>query len=207
VETTKLFLLTYFAAAAGVIPPGLINMSVVKISLSENKKSGLVMAIGASIVVFFQALVAILMSKYISTHPSVRIILLRLGLVVLVILSVYFFVKSRLKYKQVKEKKFKSKKSFFKGVGISIINIFPIPFFVVISTLFDADAKADYDVWSVIFFSIAAAFGTFTTLYLYIFSFIRIGIDRKRFARRSNLFMAILMLILIAVTSIRIYYE
>jgi len=87
------------------------------------------MAIGASIVVFFQALVAILMSKYISTHPSVRIILLRLGLVVLVILSVYFFVKSRLKYKQVKEKKFKSKKSFFKGVGISIINIFPIPFF------------------------------------------------------------------------------
>jgi len=41
VETTKLFLLTYFAAAAGVIPPGLINMSVVKISLSENKKVAL----------------------------------------------------------------------------------------------------------------------------------------------------------------------
>ncbi|GGE36971.1 LysE family translocator [Psychroflexus planctonicus] len=206
-ETTKLFFFTFFAAAAGVIPPGLINMSVVKTSLSEGKRNGLIMAIGASFVVFFQALVAILMSRYISTNPSVRVILLRLGLVILIILSIYFFVKSRLKQKPIQHKKFKSKKSFFKGVGMSIINIFPIPFFVVISTLFNTDAKADYDAWSIFFFSLAAALGTFATLYLYIFSFIRIGIDRRLFAKRSNLFMAILMLILIAVTSIRIYYE
>lgn len=206
-ETAKLFFFTFFAAAAGVIPPGLINMSVVKTSLSEGKRNGLIMAVGASLVVFFQALVAILMSRYISTHPSVRVMLLRLGLVILALLSIYFFVKSRLKQKPIKEKEFKYNKSFFKGVGISIINIFPIPFFVVISTLFNADAKTDYDKWSIFFFSLAAALGTFVTLYLYIFSFIRIGIDRNRFAKNSNLFMAILMLILIAVTSIRIYYE
>lgn len=206
-ETTKLFFFTLFAAAVGVIPPGLINMSVVKTSLSKGKRNGLYMAIGASLVVFFQALVAILMSRYISTHPSVRIILLRLGLVILVILSIYFFIKSRLKQKPIKNEKFKSKTSFFKGVGISLINIFPIPFFVVISTLFNADAKVDYDALSVIFFSLAAALGTCVTLYLYIFSFIRIGIDRQRFAKNSNLLMAVLMLILIAITSIRIYYE
>ncbi|GGE14366.1 LysE family translocator [Psychroflexus salis] len=206
-ETTKLFFFTFFAAAAGVIPPGLINMSVVKTSLSLGKRNGLIMAIGASVIVFFQALVAILMARYISTHPSVRVILLRLGLVILILLSIYFFIKSRLKQGKINEAKFKSNKSFFKGLGLSLINIFPIPFFVVISTLFNTNSTNEYDTWSIFFFSLAAALGTFATLYLYIYSFIRIGVDRQKFAKKSNLFMAILMLILIAVTSIRIYYE
>ena len=206
-ETTKLFFFTFFAAAAGVVPPGIINMSVVKTSLAEGKKNGLVMAIGASLVVFFQAMLAILMARYISTHPSIRIMILRLGLVILALLSVYFFIKSRLKQGKIKERKFRSNKNFFKGMGLSIINIFPIPFFVVISTLFNTNTNVDYDKWSVFFFSLAAALGTLSTLYLYIFSFIRIDIDRQRFAKNSNFFMAILMLILIIVTSFRIYYE
>lgn len=165
------------------------------------------MAAGASLIVFFQALVAILMARYISTHPSVRIMLLRLGLVVLVLLSIYFFVKSRLKQKPIKTKKFKAKTSFLKGMGISFINVFPIPFFVVISTLFNTGTDLDYDKWGVVFFSLAAALGTFSTLYLYLYSFIQLGVDQKSFTKNSNLLMAILMLILIIVTSIRIYYE
>lgn len=165
------------------------------------------MAAGASFIVFFQALVAILMARYISTHPSVRIMLLRMGLVILILLSIYFFVKSRMKQKPIPVKEFKSKTSFFKGLGISIINVFPIPFFVVISTLFNTGTDLDYDAWSIFFFSLAAALGTLSTLYLYIFSFIQLGIDRKRFIKNSNLFMGVLMLILIIVTSLRIYYE
>lgn len=165
------------------------------------------MALGASFVVFFQALVAILMGRYIATHPSVQIMLLRMGLIILILLSIYFFLKSRLKQKPIKTKKFKAKTSFFKGIGISIINLFPIPFFVVISTLFNTGTNLDYDAWSVFFFSLAAALGTLSTLYLYIFSFIQFDVDRNRFAKNSNLLMGILMLILIIVTSIRIYYE
>lgn len=206
-ETTKLFFFTFFAASVGVIPPGLINMSVVKQSLSETKKSGVFMAIGASLVVFFQAMTAVLLARYISTHPSVRVMLLRLGLVILGMLSVYFFVKSRWPQKAIKTSNIKANKSFFKGVGVSILNIFPIPFFVVISTLFNTGTNLEYDAWSVFFFSLAAALGTFCTLYLYIYSFIQLGIDRKSFVKNSNLLMGFLMLILIIVTSLRMYYE
>lgn len=59
---------------------------------NEGKKDGLYVAIGAGIVILIQALIAVLLAKYVFDHPYVKKILLRAGLVIFSILGIYFFL-------------------------------------------------------------------------------------------------------------------
>ena len=201
----KLFLLVYFAALGGVIPPGLVNMSVAKTCVRKSKRHGMIMSFGASLVVFFQAMTAILMAKYIFDHPYVHKMLLRTGLVILVLMMVYFFIIANRQKERIKIEKKTSGRSFLRGMGIALLNVFPIPFFVVISSIFNAKGNVDYSWLSVLVFSTGAALGTLTTLYLYVISFVRIEKRTKTFARYSNYFMGFLMMLLVIITLLRIY--
>ena len=59
---------------------------------------------------------------------------------------------------------------------------------------------------TIIAFAIAAALGTFTTLYIYVISFLKIEKNTQAFSKYSNYFMAGLMALLILITLIRIFY-
>ncbi len=203
-EETKLFLITYFAAFIGVVPPGLVNMTVAKTCVEKGKKSGLFVAIGAGIVILTQAFIAVLLAKYIFDHPFVRRMILRAGLVVFCILGVYFFIKARHK-KGVKHNRQKAQaQSLFKGMLIAALNVFPIPYFVAIAGAMDLSGGMDYD-WSLIIsFAAAACLGSFTSLYLYVELFDKIEKKAESFAKYSNYFMAGLMLVLIIVALVRI---
>lgn len=204
-EETKLFLITYFAAFIGVVPPGLVNMTVAKTCVEKGKKSGFYVAIGAGIVILIQALVAVLLAKYIFDHPFVRRMLLRAGLVVFCILGIYFFIKARHK-KGIKHNRQKANaNSIFKGMLIAGLNVFPIPYFVAIAGAMDLSGGMEYD-WSLISsFALAASAGSFTSLYLYVVLFDKIEKKAESFAKYSNYFMAGLMLVLIIVALVRIF--
>ena len=94
-EESKLFLFTFLAALGGVIPPGLVNMTVAKSCVERGKRSGVFVALGASTIVLIQSFLAILLSKYILGHPYVNKMLLRVGLVVFLILMVFFFIQAK----------------------------------------------------------------------------------------------------------------
>ena len=204
-EETKLFLITYFAAFIGVVPPGLVNMTVAKTCVEKGKKSGFYVAIGAGIVILIQALVAVLLAKYIFDHPFVRRMLLRAGLVVFCILGIYFFIKARHK-KGIKHNRQKANaNSIFKGMLIAGLNVFPIPYFVAIAGAMDLSGGMEYD-WSLTSsFALAASAGSFTSLYLYVVLFDKIEKKAESFAKYSNYFMAGLMLVLIIVALVRIF--
>ncbi len=205
-EETKLFLITYFAALLGVIPPGLVNMTVAKTCVDDGKKAGLYVAIGASIVVLFQALVAVLLAKYIFDNPFVRNILLRTGLVIFLLLSIFFYVKARRHPHMEAHSKTPANKSIFKGMFIALLNVFPIPYFVAVGAAINVGGDLSYN-WSLIItFILAASLGTFTTLYFYVLSFLRIEDKTEKFSKYSNYFMAVLMFVLVIITVIRIFY-
>lgn len=205
-ETLQLFSITFIAAFMGVFPPGLVNMSVVKMSFERSKNDGLLMAIGASVVVFFQALLGVILARYVFRHPEAEGMLLRFGVVILGILFIYFLFQGR-KKKNLKQIKSVSGWSFFKGVGVSAINLFPIPFFMVLSTLQKKSPEVAYTSEAIFVFSLAASTGTFLMLYLYLISFAKLDQKKPSLKYYSNYVMAGLMLLLIIVTSIRIYYE
>lgn len=204
-EETKLFLITYFAALLGVIPPGLVNMTVAKTCVEHGKRNGLYVALGASFVVLLQALLAVLLANYIFDHPYVQNILLRAGLVIFLLLGVYFFIMAKRRGGIEHSSHKANANSIFKGMLVSILNIFPIPYFVAIAGALNIGNGIGYD-WSIIIsFVLAASLGSFTTLYFYVLSFVKIEEKAGDFAKFSNYFMAILMLVLVVITIVRIY--
>ncbi|UZO81578.1 LysE family transporter [Aquimarina sp. ERC-38] len=206
-EVTKFFLITYFASLLGVLPPGLVNMTVAKTCVERGKHNGLLVAIGATLVVFIQACIAILLAKYIFFNPYVRNILLRTGAVIFLLLSIYFFVKARQKNIKIRTYKHAHTQSFFKGAMVSLLNILPIPYFCAIAAAMSVSNKVDYDAYYITVFSIAAGLGTFTSLYLYVLSFLKIENRTASITKYSNYFMAFLMLILVVITVVRIFTD
>lgn len=204
-EEARIFLIVYFAALFGVLPPGLVNMTVAKTCIERGKKNGMLVAIGASIVILIQALVAVLLAKYIFEHPFVQRVMLRAALVIFIILGVYFFIQAKNKKGAPSHSKKKNKNSLYKGMLIAALNIFPIPYFCAIAGGFNVGVGISYNWFKIIAFAIAASLGSFTSLYLYVLSFIKIESKAEKFAKYSNYFMAGLMLILIIVTIFRIY--
>lgn len=206
IETFKLFGVTFIASLIGVIPPGLVNMTVARTCLERGKKNGMLVAIGASVVVFLQALIAILLAKYIFNNPFVNNILLRTGAVVFLLMAIYFFVKAKQKDVKIKVYEHAHRRSFFKGVMMSTINVLPIPYFCAVAAGMSVNGKIEYDSTRVFVFSMAAALGTFATLYAYVVSFLKIEKKTETITKYSNYFMGVLMLLLVIITTIRIIY-
>lgn len=182
-------------------------MSVAKTCVQHGKKNGVLVAIGASFVVVLQALIAIQLARYIFGNPYVQNMLLRTGIVVFAILAIFFFVKAKQnKVQQVKVSKNRGLKSLGKGVMIAVLNILPIPYFCALGVGLNVGGKVNYDVLAISVFILAAGLGTFFALYLYATFFARITDKGNSFAKYSNYFMAVLMVILVIVTLVRSFY-
>lgn len=206
-EETKIFLITYFAALLGVVPPGLVNMSVARTCVKRGMKNGIYVAVGASFVVLIQALIAILLAKYIFNNPFVHNILLRAGLVIFIIMMVFFYIQAKRRKKEVDVNPTSGVKSILKGMVIGALNIFPIPYFVALGAALNVGGEVEYHLLNNTVFVLAASLGTFTTLYLYALFFAKIEAEGTIFAKYSNYFMAALMLVLVVITFVRIFYQ
>lgn len=200
-------MITYFAALLGVVPPGLVNMSVAKTCVQHGKKEGIFVAVGATFIVLFQAWIAILLAKYIFDNPYVQNVLLRAGVVIFILMAVYFFIIAQRKKTEVEVHHTTGFKSLVKGMIISALNIFPIPYFCAVGAALNVRGGVDYDIAQMLFFVSAAALGSFTTLYFYVVFFARIEDQSSYFSKYSNYFMAALMMVLVIITLIRIFYE
>lgn len=185
------------------MPPGLVNMTVAKTCVESGKKNGMYVAIGASGVVMLQALIAVLLAKYIFNHPFIQNILLRAGLVIFILLGVYFLIMAKKGGNIKHHSKRSNSNSLFKGMLVAVLNLFPLPYFVAIAGAMNVGVGVEYDWSKVISFAVAASLGTFTTLYFYVLSFLKIEQKTETFSKYSNYFMALLMLVLIIITLIR----
>ncbi|MGI0105491.1 LysE family translocator [Salinimicrobium sp. WS361] len=206
-EETKIFLITYFAALLGVVPPGLVNMSVAKTCVKRGKKNGIYMAVGASVIVMLQALIAVMLARYIFDNAYINNVLLRAGLVIFLIMMFYFLVMAQRKKKEVEVHPTSGLRSVLKGMMIGALNIFPIPFFVALAAALNVNGAVEYHPLNNTAFVLGASLGTFTTLYFYALFFTKIEAEGTFFVKYSNYFMAALMLVLLIITFIRIYLQ
>ena len=205
-HTINLFLITFSAALLGIVPPGLVNMSVAKTCVDVGKKAGIQKAIGATCVVFFQALLAILIAKEILKNPNYKDNLLLVGMFVLSAMMIYFLVAAITnKPNSIKSPTTKSTSQFLKGAFVSGLNVFPIPYFVVISTLFTPENHIDFTWTTKLIFSFSAALGSLTTFLVYVYFFNKIIKQNRVFKQYSNYIMAALMLSLLLITIYRVY--
>jgi threonine/homoserine/homoserine lactone efflux protein len=153
----------------GIIIPGMLNMTIAKISVKENQKQALNFAFGAVVVVFIQSFLGTYFAKFLDANPVFSEGLKKIGTVIFIILTIAFTIMG-LKAKKQKEIKVEieaKRNRFFYGMAMSAFNMFAIPWYAITSLMMASKDLFQYDMISIVLFSISAALGTYFVFYLY----------------------------------------
>lgn len=171
VFTLPLFL-GFLTAAVGITPPGLINMTAAKVSLKDGRNEAISFAIGATVIVFFQTILALLFAEFIDSRPDVINMLQEIGLVFFILLTIYFFWSAGKPKIPKEELKIRSKTNrFFLGMLLSALNLFPIPYYAFISITLSSYGYFSFSKSFVFTFVSGVVLGSFLVFYLYILFF------------------------------------
>ncbi len=182
------FISGFIASVIGVLPPGLINLTAAKVSLTDGKKRAMMFVFGALFVIFYQTYISVIFAQYINSHQDIIVLLRKIEFVIFIGISIYylFFVKNPNLHPD-EEFHLKSKRNrFFMGMLISAINFFPIPYYVLVSI-----SLANYDlfifdtlsIYSLVFGVVA---GSFSVFYLYILFFNKMKTKADYFVNNMN---------------------
>jgi threonine/homoserine/homoserine lactone efflux protein len=161
------FFFGFFLSFLGSITPSMLNMTALKISLENGKEQLNKYAIGVSLVVIPQAYTAIFLIKHIVENPSILEILEKIGIVIVIFLSYYFYRESKKSKIKIETTAVKKENAFLAGITLSVLNIFSIPFFCGSVATLDVFKLFSFNVTTVSFFVLGSVIGTFYILYLY----------------------------------------
>ena len=190
------------------VPPGLLNMNAAKTSVDKGKLNGIIFSLGVSTVIMAQAYVAVLISKFLYNNPEVIDLLLKIAIGVFAFFAVFFFISAkRNKEKKIRMVRVSKKNSYFKGMLLAALNLLTIPYYSGLNAMWNATGLIAFEIWDIATFVFAAGCGSFTVLYLYTFYFNKLEARTNSFSKNSNYILSLLMLILLAITIIRIFYR
>jgi len=176
------FFLGFIVAAIGITPPGLINITAAKVSLKDGRIEAIFFAVGATVIVFFQTLLALMFADFINSHPDVINKMQEIGLFIFIALTIYFFWKAKRPKIPKEEIKIRSKTNrFFLGMLLSALNLFPVPYYVFVSITLAAYGFFYFLESFIYAFVVGVVAGSFLVFYLYIVFF------KKREAKSSFL--------------------
>lgn len=204
------FLSGFMTAVIGIFPPGLINMTAAKTSVNDGRNRAMLFVFGALVIIFFQTYISLLFAQYINKHQEVVVLLREVGLVIFSALSVYFLMFAK-KPNMQREKalQIKSKKSsFFIGMLISVINFFPIPYYVFVSITLATFKIFSFDIFSIFSFVFGTVAGSFVVFYCYVVFFDKMKSKTYYFVRNMNTIIGTItgIVALISLVNILKYY-
>ena len=191
-----------FISYLGMLAPGMLNMSALKVKLEIGKVQGVKFAFGAAFVILIQAGIAVLFADYFVKNPEIIEFLKIAGVFVFFILAIFFFILSRKKTNT--NTKVEKGKYFVRGALMSSLNVIAIPFYLAFSIFLSEKGliviKQPFIMLYLfgIFLGAILLFGT----YLY---FAKIIAKRVSFiARNINLILSVLFVVLGMITLIRL---
>lgn len=177
-------------------------MTVAKISLKEGKSRAFALGSGAGLIVFFQALVATIFARFIDKRTDINYLIQEIGIGIFLLLSIYFFFFSKKKKIKKEEVIISSKRShFLMGMFLSLINVFPIPFYVILSITLGSYGYFQFDKPFLVLFSLGASLGAMSVFYIYA-NFIRKIESKAEFFMKNVNYLIGSVTLLIAVLGI-----
>ncbi len=178
----------------GLLPPGMMNMTVVRHALSNGMTAARQFGGGAALIVGLQSMIALSFAEWLLSNPDVVDGLRKFAVIVFLVLAFYFYRLSR------KTMTFRSKdtagKFFLGGMAMSSLNMLAIPFFLGYSTIMNINGWLQFAYPQILFFVLGAMMGSFSLFMVYA-KFSRFVSERVSFiAANINLILAILFVIL-----------
>lgn len=199
--------LGFFIAAAGILLPGLLNITAAKIGLREGRQRALIFALGATTIIFIQTYIAVSFAKFINSRPDIIHLLEEMGLGVFTVLTIYFlFFAKKPKPKLDDEVVVLRSRTgeFFLGVLLSALNFFPVPYYVFMSVTLSRHGYFSFDSLFVFLFVMGAITGSFFVFYLYIIFFRRFEHKADFFLKNINYFLGSITGLVSIITLIKI---
>lgn len=183
-----------FISIIGIIIPGMLNMTIAKISIKESQHQALRFAFGAVVIVFFQAFLGTYFAKFLDAHPVFSESLKKIGVFIFIGLTVAFTLMgfNAKRKKEIEVKIDKKRNRFIYGMVLSSLNMFAIPWFAFTSLIVASKDWFIYDLWSIILFSLSAASGTYFVFYLYALYFKKIEHKFSFIVQNINFLIALL---------------
>lgn len=192
------FLLAVLVAFVGFMPPGMLNMTSLKMSLENSRKKAIGFVSGAVTIILIQAFLAITFAKYLAQNPHIIEYLTYGAIVVFLGLAFLFYRQARQKVNvQVKKQE---RSSFLAGMAMSSMNMLAIPFFLGYSTLLEAKGWLQVDPPHNYIFAIGAVFGSFLLFFIYVLFAEYIQKRVQFIAKNINYILSLLFLFLAIVT-------
>ena len=198
------FIFGFITSFLGSLTPSMLNMTAAKISLNKGKNSAVKFAIGVSTIVFIQAYVAILFTRYLRENPAFVQSLQKIALAIFIVLSFYFYKQYKKDKITNKNPKQNSKNMFIVGLLLASLNMFSIPFYCGITTALDMAGWLQFSQLYIITFVIGSAIGTFALLYMYLNYAEKIQSKSKGLSKNLNLILSILTGTLAVITFIKV---
>lgn len=196
--------LAFFSALifsfVGVLPPGLVNMSVADIAVNKSIKQANHFIKGALIIVGLQSLFGFYLATFLDNHPTVMQHLKLVGCILFSILTLFFTSKGiqSLMQQSKAETKIKSSKlpPFYYGIVLSIFNVFPIPYYAFLSLFFSGFIDSFFSITSGLFFVLGVILGSAFVFLLYKFIFVKFQNKIPFFINNINFIIAIISAII-----------
>jgi len=205
---STLFFITFSAAFLGTMPPGMLNLTALKIRVSKGKKNAYLYTLGVCIIILIQALIGVQVSKYLYNHPEVIDLLMKIAIGVFAILSVYFYASAKkVKDERTKIASDKKRNDFLKGLILASLNMLAIPYYSGINAMWRSSGWIEFNPVDTTVFVLGASLGTAAVLLFYVLYFKNVKIEKHRFSKRLNYMLSALMVILVMITVIRLYYR
>tara|TARA_B110000090_G_scaffold66376_1_gene76056 strand:+ start:1233 stop:1868 length:636 start_codon:yes stop_codon:yes gene_type:complete len=201
------FLIGFLAAFVGSIPPSMLNMTALKTRLKNNKKPAHRYILGVSVVVLLQTYIAVALSKYILENPMILEVIAQFGIVIFILLSVYFYKESKKEKLTVADKKNPQRRFFLTGLILSSLNMFAIPFYCGVVAFLDIFKWFYFDIYSVSSFIVGTGVGTFCILFFYVKYAHKIQEKTGKLTKDINLVISILTAAVALISMLKIVYK
>lgn len=204
-EFIQTFFLAVLVAFVGFMPPGMINMTSLKMSLDQDRKAATLFVLGAVSVIFIQAFLAVTFAKYLLLNPQIVQNLTYAAIFVFLGLSYLFFRQARQPV-QLREKKPK-RNNYLAGFIMSSMNMLAIPFFLGYSALLETQGWLNTHPPHNIIFSIGAVAGSFVLFFIYVLFAAFIQKRVQFIAQNINYILSLLFLILASITIYNVFFS
>ncbi|MEN7548967.1 LysE family transporter [Rapidithrix thailandica] len=159
------FFLGLCVSFLGTIPFGTVNLSVINTTIHRNLKSGLHLAVSASLVEVVHVLLAIQFGKVIVQLLQGNALIHALVIVAFTVIGgIFFFKKARHSHSPTIGK---SPSFFLRGAIIGLLNPQAVPFWVVIIAMLQSMDSIRLSTEPLLFFLVGVALGKLLVLFLY----------------------------------------
>ena len=181
----------------GVLPPGIVNMTVANYSVKKTLKKARKFINGAILVDFVQSIIGYYFATFLENHPQVMQNLKLVGSVVFILLTIFFLgkgIQNSINSKdEIKKKSAKSKlKPFLHGIFISGLNVFPVPYYAFVCLYLSAYIENFFTNLVGLAFVIGTTLGTFIVFLGYAYLFRKIKHKVTFFIKNINFIIALI---------------